>query len=433
LVLNSCSLYKQHKSTASVPDNLYTSAWANGEPNIGQMEWHSLFTDPQLQALIETALTNNPDIQTAMLNLQKAEISYKTSRLAYLPTFAFSPTGSASKNINAAGNTWNYNLGVKSSWQLDIFGAGITNAKRSAKAAMKYSEDYKQAVECRLISSVAQLYYQLLGLEKQLLIQQQTLKVYEQTYESVQVLFESGQYTSAAVNQTKAELEAVKVATLQIEESVGCIQREICMLLNEPSHELPHGNIDDVRLPDKVGIGVAADLLKNRPDVRAAERHMEMAYYDMLINKGNLYPNITISANGSWGHPETWFIEGIGSLVQPIFQGGRLRANLKIAKLDQQIALVEFRDAVINAGYEVENALHSWQLAQKKASHLEEEVNALSKTVMATQELMNNGTSTYLEVLVSLEKLLAAQNERVNNQSQQAQALVALYAALGGR
>jgi len=429
LLLSGCGVYKDYHQTASVSEDVYGDAQVRTDSNLAMTSWRQMFADPQLQALIASALERNADVRTALLRIEQAEINYRTSKLAYLPTVAFSPTGNVSK-VGSAKEVWDYSLGGSATWQLDIFGASITNNRRKSKANLAYTKDLEQAAKCRLVSSVAQLYFQLQGLDKQLLIQKQMLDLYQTTYESVQTLYEVGIYTSPAVHQTKAGVNALKANILDLQNAIEDLEHSLCMLLDEPKHTIARGSIDAMSMPKQVGIGVPADLLQYRPDVRAAERNMQIAYYDLQLAKGALYPNITLQANATWN--ENWLIQGIGSLVQPIFQSGKLIGGVKAAKIEQQVALINFRKAVIDAGHEVTTALGHCQLAWDKESLLKEEVESYSQAVDATQELMNNGSTSYLEVITALQDLLKAQLAEVENKSYGAQSLIQLYASLGG-
>lgn len=440
LMMNSCGLYQKYESNSHIPENVYGAHAIDQSSNIAETGWQQMFKDDKLQGLIQTALVQNTEAKTALMRIEQAEIGYKTSRMAYLPTLAFAPTAQVSK-IGSSAAQVPFSIEAQASWEMDVFGARITNSKRKAKASLKYAEDYEQAVECHLISSVATLYYELLALDKQLDIQREMIALYEKTYESVQVLYETGQYYSPAVNQTKAQLEQLRVNLIDVENAILAVEHALCEIIDEPYHHISRGSLNDFVMPEKVGAGVPADLLRLRPDVRVAERNIEMAYYDVQISKGAMYPALSLTANGGWqrlydgmgADPKVWFIQGIGSLVQPIFMGGRLRANLKISKIDQQIAVEEFRKTVIKAGHEVTNAMTKCKESLDKEPHIKEQVTALNEAVLANQELMNHGTSTYLEVLMSLQELLQAQNSQVVNTVAGIKALIELYAALGGR
>lgn len=433
MLLSSCSVYKSYQSTETVRPDLYSEVaqQSQGE-NLAVLGWQNLFTDPDLQALIAKALQNNTDLQTAMLTLQEAEVAHKTSKLAYLPTILFSPNAVVSK-LGSADAIKTYDLGVDVSWTLDILGGGITNARRQAKAGAAYAADLKQAVECRLIATLIEDYYALLALDRKAEIHRQTIQLWSENLDMLKALYEYGYYKSPAVHQATASLAGIKAQMLDIEDQRHAIEIEICRILGEPAYEIKRGSLSNFKLPEQIGIGVPADLLSNRPDVRAAERNMEMEFYNVLQKKGAFFPGITIDGRGAWMEPKSWFISGIGSLVQPIFMQGKLRADLKIAKIGQQKALIAFRQKVIDAGAEVHEALHDCNLRKEKAPLVDEQVTELNEAYKATRELMTNGTSTYLEVITAQDNLLTAQLAQVENSYQSAIALIRLYTALGGK
>lgn len=433
MLLSSCSVYKSYKSTETVRPDLYSEVaqQSQGE-NLAALGWQNLFTDPDLQALIAKALQNNTDLQTAMLTLQEAEVAHKTSKLAYLPTILFSPNAVVSK-LGSADAIKTYDLGVDVSWTLDILGGGITNARRQAKAGAAYAADLKQAVECRLIATLIEDYYALLALDRKAEIHRQTIQLWSENLDMLKALYEYGYYKSPAVHQATASLAGIKAQMLDIEDQRHAIEIELCRILGEPAYEIKRGSLSNFKLPEQIGIGVPADLLSNRPDVRAAERNMEMEFYNVLQKKGAFFPGITIDGRGAWMEPKSWFISGIGSLVQPIFMQGKLRADLKIAKIGQQKALIAFRQKVIDAGAEVHEALHDCNLRKEKAPLVDEQVTELNEAYKATRELMTNGTSTYLEVITAQDNLLTAQLAQVENSYQSAIALIRLYTALGGK
>lgn len=433
LLLSSCSLYKNYESTETIRTDLYDNvAQKSSETNLFDVGWQNLFTDPQLQTLIGKALQNNSDMQTAMLTLQEAEAVHKASKLAYLPTIMFSPTGSLTK-LGSAELIKDYNLGIDVSWTLDIVGAGITNAHRQAKAGKAYADDLKQAVECRLIAMLVEDYYALMALDRNAEIHRQTIQLWSENLDMIKALYDYGYYQSPAVHHATASLAGIKAQMLDIENQRQRLEVEICRILGEPATSVQRGSLADFTMPENIGIGVPADLLRNRPDVRAAERKMEVEFYNVQIKRGAFYPSIRIDGQGAWTSPETWLINGIGSLVQPIFMQGKLRADLKVAKIGQQKALVAFRQTVIDAGAEVHNALNDCHLCKSKAQYIDEQVNELNEAYKATHELMTKGTSTYLEVITAQDNLLNAQLAQVENSYQSAIALIHLYSALGGR
>lgn len=433
MLFSSCSVYKSYKSTETVRPDLYSEVaqQSQGE-NLATVGWQNLFTDPDLQELITKALQNNSNLQTAMLTLQEAEVAHKTSKLAYLPSIMFTPNAFVSK-LGSDDAIKTYDLGVDVSWTLDILGGGITNARRQARAGKAYAADLKQAVECRLISTLIEDYYALMALDRKAEIHRQTIQLWSENLDMLKALYEYGYYKSPAVHQATASLAGIKAQMLEIEDQRHALEVEICRILGEPAYSIKRGSLSTFKMPEQIGIGVPADLLSNRPDVRAAERNMEVEFYNVLQKKGAFYPGITIDGRGAWMDPKSWFISGIGSLVQPIFMQGKLRADLKVAKIGQQKALIAFRQKVIDAGAEVHEALHDCNLCKEKAPLIDEQVNELNEAYKATRELMTNGTSTYLEVITAQDNLLSAQMAQVENSYQSAVALIRLYTALGGK
>ena len=433
MLFSSCSVYKSYKSTETVRPDLYSEVaqQSQGE-NLATLGWQSLFTDPALQELIAKALQNNSDLQTAMLTLQEAEVSHKISKLAYLPSIMFSPNASISK-LGSSEAIKSYDLGADVSWTIDILGGGVINARRQLKAGKAYAADLQQAVECRLIATLIEDYYALLALDRKAEIHSQTIQLWSENLDMIKVLYDYGYYKSPAVHQATASLAGIKAQMLDIEDQRHALEVEICKILGEPAYTIKRGSLSTFRMPEQIGIGVPADLLSNRPDVRAAERNMEMEFYNVQMKKGAFYPSIQIDGRGAWMEPKSWFISGVGSLVQPIFMQGRLRADLKIAKIGQQKALVAFRQKVIDAGAEVHEALHNCNLRKEKAPLVDEQANELNEAYKATRELMTKGTSTYLEVITAQDNLLNAQLAQVENAYQSAVALIRLYTALGGR
>lgn len=432
LAFTSCGVYKDYQSSVSIPQNAYGDMVPDSVASMAAVDWKTMFPEQELQMLISKALESNVSMKTAAMRIEQAELGYKASRLGYLPTLAFSP----SYNISKMGSDPSSNyakLGLAANWQLDFFGAGVTNSKRKAKANLEYMRDYEQATRCRLISSMAQLYYQLVGLNKKICILREMEVLYTKTYETVETLFEVGAYQSPAVHQTKAQLESLKINIISLEQSRENVESAICKLLNEPYHTVSRTEAMSISMPQQFHIGVPADLLRYRPDIRAAERKIEMAYYDVQLSKVAMYPNITLSADGSWmSNPAKWIVNGLASLTQPIFQGGKLRANYKSNEIEQKIAVEAFSETMIGATHEVTEALSECEAAIKKEPHFASQISALHQAVDATQELMNNGTTSYLEVITALQALLQAEMEQADSSVDGALSLVKLYAALGG-
>jgi outer membrane protein TolC len=191
-------------------------------------------------------------------------------------------------------------------------------------------------------------------------------------------------------------------------------------------------------MPERLSVGIPLQLLSARPDVRQAEKKMEIAYYDTQQARQSYYPNIVITANTGWSNdkgavnPGKFLAEAIASLTQPIFAQGKLRAKYRNAKLEQEKTNLQFEQTLLNAGNEVYRYLNVCEKSRQRVKYFTTMIAALNEAYIGTRELMNNGTNTYLEVLKAQEDLLTTQLEEVENRYTGVQAFINLYTALGG-
>lgn len=433
LFLPSCSLYKKYESDATVDEKIMGDVVDSQDTtSIGDINWRDIFTDPLLQNLIDDALENNTDMRTTQLSIEQAQNSLKAAKWGYAPTFAFAPQATIT---NLAGNTSNSVLiPVTASWQIGLFGQTRSQIRKS-KSQIAYYQDLRQAMKVNLAANVANIYYLLVMLDHELELAEYFEGLYEESYNSTEALFNAGIYKSPAVYQMEASLEEIRIEIVDLRNTIAATEASLCLLLAEPPHHIERAKFGEFQMPEQIHIGLPARLLDARPDVRMAERNMEIAYYSTQQARQDFYPNITIS--GLVGFTGTFdaldFIaQAVGELTQPIFQGGRLRAQVRNAKKEQEKAELEFVQTLYNAGSEVYQYLKDCQTAEEKAEHIEIRVNALQEAYSATKELMNNGNTTYLEVLTAQESLLSAEFTMVQNQYEMVQALINLYSSLGG-
>ncbi len=438
--LSSCHIYKAYQRPDMNLDGLYrgTDSIQTDTLNFGNLSWREVFTDVPLQKLIEQGLANNTDLKIARLRIEEAEASLKAAKLAYFPSVSLSPQGNISSfNGNAASKT--YSLPVTASWEAGIFGS-LLNAKRKAKAAVEQSKAYRQAVQTQLIATIANDYYTLLMLDRQLEISESTSETWKQSVQTMRDMKEDGMTNEAAVTQSEANYRSVLASIPDLKRSIREVENNLCALLGCNPAPVERSRLIDIRCPENMSAGVPMQLLSNRPDVKQAESTLAMAYYATNIARSAFYPNITIDASAGWtnsageiiANPAKFLVSAIGSIVQPIFNKGKNMANLKIAKAQQEEALLSFKQSLLNTGTEVSNALYMYQSAVEKGDERERQVNALENSVNYTNELFLHGTSTYLEVLTARQDLFAAQLSQVNDRFEQLQATINLYHALGG-
>lgn len=439
LFLSSCGIYTNYHKAEEVPAELFgEEVDASSTTNLGDMSWRSLFTDPQLQALIEKGLQNNTDMQSARLRVEEAEAAMLSAKLAYLPSFALAPQGTVSSFDNMKA-TQTYQLPVTASWQLDLFG-GIRNAKKQAKAVLEQSKDYEQAVQTQLIAGIANTYYTLQMLDAQLAISQETEKSWGESVKSTRALMNAGMANEAAVSQMEAAWYSVRTSVLSLKEQINQVENSLSLLLAETPHAVSRASEVSFGFPANLSVGIPVQLLANRPDVRAAERSLESAFYGTNAARSAFWPNITLSGSAGWTNsagsmiinPGKFVAAAVGSLTQPLFAQGKLAAQYKIAKAQQEEARLGFEQALLNAGAEVNEALVACQTSREKSTLLDSQVSALQKAYKSTSLLMQHGNTTYLEVLTAQQSLLSAQLQQTANRFTEIQSVINLYQALGG-
>ena len=442
LTLSSCGIYTKYKPATEVPINLYGEEVVVTDTldNMGNLSWREVFTDPQLQTLIEKGLQNNTDLQSAQWRVKEAEATLLSAKLAYLPSFALSPQGTVS-SFDKSKATQTYTLPVTASWEIDIFGQ-IRNAKRQAKALLEQSRDYKQAVRTQLIAGIANTYYTLLMLDAQFEISVRTQHSWKETVDATRALMEAGMANEAAVSQMEATYYTICSSVLDLE--VPCVRplNSLSLLLAETPHTIERADTWNFPygMQERFSVGIPVQMLSNRPDVRSAERSLEAAFYVTNQARSAFYPSIVLSGSAGWTNsagsmivnPGKFIATAIGSLTQPLFNRGTNIARLKIAKAQQEEAKLGFQQTLLNAGSEVNEALVKYQTAKEKAAYYDKQIMSLNKAFESTSLLMQHGNTTYLEVLTAQQTLLSAQLNQVANRFAEIQGVINLYQALGG-
>jgi len=446
--LASCSHYKSLYSDYERPDSLgidinalyrdtasVDGILAADTTNFGNLHWREVFTDPLLQQLIERALQANTDVRKADLTIRQAEQGLMTSRLAYFPTLAFTPTGTLSSyDFNKATKT--YNVPISASWQADVFGT-IRNAKKQSEMTLYQTRAAKQATQTAIVASVANLYYTLEMLDEQVQTTTETAELWDKNVNAMDAMMQAGMTNGAAVSQAKANRLSIISSLPTLQSSIRQTENSLCALLHETPHSIARGKLADANFPDMLSAGVPLQMLANRPDVRASELQLAYAYYGVLGARGAFYPSITISPSAGWtntyGNPGKILATLVGQLTQPLFQQGKLKANYEIAKLNQESALLDFEQSLLDAGNEVSNALTTYQTTQRTIAAQEDLVKQLEVANDQTDFMFHHGnTTTYLETLTTQQSLLQAQLTLISDRFDRVQAVITLYQALGG-
>lgn len=439
--LGACSVYKSYeRPDMPVVDSLYCQAAATSADttSIASLSWRELFTDPKLQALIETGLQNNTDLNIARLKVTEAEATLMTSRLAYLPSISFEPSGTL-RSVDGNAMTKSYDIAASASWEVDIFGK-LTNAKRGAKAALEQSEAYRQAVQTQLIATIANSYYSLLMLDAQLDISERTAANWGENVRAMKALKAAGDATELAVAQSEASKLSVDASIASLRQQIDQMENTLTALLGIAPQKIDRTTIGEQRFPTELAAGVPLQLLQRRPDVRQSEAALAQAFYATNAARAAFYPSITLSGSAGWTNaagaaitnPGQWLFTAVGSLVQPLFNRGKNIANLRIAKAQQEEALLSFRQSLLDAGTDVNNALIQWQTARQRQQIDQQQILSLESTVRSSELLMQYSSQNYLEVLTARQTLLQAELTAVSDRFDEIQGVINLYHALGG-
>ncbi len=443
--MSSCGIYNKYErpevnATGLVRDvtsNTDTLAVAD-TTSFGNLPWRSVFTDPQLQALIEQGLAKNTDLLNAALNVKMVEAQLTAAKLAFVPSFTFSPQGTISSwDGSKAAKT--YSLPVNASWSIDLFG-NLLNQKRSAQMALLATKDYQLVVKTNLIANIANMYYTLLMLDKQLEIVDNMTQLTKDTWDMMKLQKELNNAKETSVQSAEANYYSVLAQAADLKRQIRETENSLSLLLGQPAQTIGRGKLENQSLPTEFSTGVGIQMLNNRPDVHYAEMTLAQCFYDTQAARSKFYPNISISGSGAFTNnsgggivnPGKWLLNAVGSLVQPIFQNGQLVAQLKVAKAQQEQAFNTWQQAVLSAGSEVSNALVLYNSSDEKSKLEQKQIESLTKNVDYTKDLFSMGSSTYLEVITAQQSLLNAELSKVQDDFYKMQAVVNLYYALGG-
>lgn len=431
-LLSGCGLYRQYeREEMHFVDSLYRRMSVPTDSiSTAVMSWDVMFTDPLLQEWIQTGLDYNTDLNVARLKVQEAEAALLSARWALLPGADFNMQGGLPGQFSAS-------LGA--SWQADIFG-GLRNAKRRAQAALEQSEAYRQAVQTQLVATIAESYYTLLMLDEQLSISTRTMNTWEESIRTLEALKRAGKTNEAAVLQAKANKLGVEANILTLEKEILAIENSLCALVGIVPMPITRSTLADQELPEALSAGVPAELLSRRPDVRQAELALAQAFYSVNSARASFYPNVTLSGTLGWTtgngnivlDPGSLITNLIAGLTQPVFGRGVNKARLQAAQAQHEQAGYLFRQSLLNAGVEVNNALTMWQTAKKRVELGKKQIVSLQAAVWNTQLLMKHGNADYLEVLTAQKNLLQAELTEASDKLDEIKSVINLYRALGG-
>lgn len=398
---------------------------------IATIPWREFFKDEKLQALIDSGLRRNTDLNIARLRVEAAEAALTGAKLAFLPTVGLDAALSA--------HSANYNVGASASWEIDLAGR-LTNAKREARAALEASRDYRQAVQTSLIATIAESYYTLALLDNQLQINAEAIDSWQNTVRTLEALMKVGRANDTGVLQAKAAVLSLENNRLELQKSIAETEHSLAAILAMPVQRINPNTLTEADFPDSISIGVPIQLLSNRPDVRQAEMELVQAYYATNFARAAFYPSLTLSGTLGWSnhnggvvaHPAQWIANAVAALTQPLLNRGANIANLKIAKTRQEEARLRFQQSLYDAGREVNDALSALQTSNAQLEIDTRRIDILSEALRKTELLMRHSSLSYLEVLTVQQTLLDARLALSTDHLQRLRSLITLYRALGG-
>ena len=408
------------------------SVSAQGIDSIG---WRQVFTEPQLVSLIETALERNADLRTANLNVVQAEAQLKAARLAFLPSLTIGAEGQLS-DTKGQPTQKTYNIPVTMQWEIDLSGR-LRGEKRAAVASYWSAAETERAVRLQLIAAVAMHYYTLVMMDEQLDVTRENISNAQHIVDVMQALKEVGMQNEAAVSAARATWLNVAAQEKTLLQQIKATENALVVLIGK---QMEINLTDEATTPIfTTNTSYPIEILANRPDVKAAEYALKAQMAQVDVARAAFYPQLTISAAAGWTNnvgeivnPGQMLLSAIGSLVQPLFNKGQNRANLRIAKARQEQALVAFNQALLVAGAELSDALTACQLSSERLALRQQEVAAAERAYEVSKDVMQNSSSTYLEVLTAQQTFLQSRLSQTSDRFDLIQGEINLFKALGG-
>ncbi|KOS05661.1 RND transporter [Flavobacterium akiainvivens] len=417
------------------------------------MPWKEFYKDTKLQELIDKALTKNFEVATALKTMEQLDLNYKQAKLSILPSLDLnvsanrqylsktSLNGSLSEQFTGQEYLDDYNASLSLSWEADVWGKAALR-KRDTRAAYFAQKENLQALKTRIIVQVAQAYYNLLGLDEQLKIAEKNIELTDSTLKMMRLQYNSGTISSLALDQTEAQKKTAELLLPQAKASIAVQENALQILCGAfPDRVERAGSLDSNTIEAKFPAGVPASLLSRRPDVKASEYLVMSAAAKAGLAKAAMYPSLTLtpSVGANTFEFEKWF-DFPGSitktiaagLVQPLFRKKELSTAYKVAQIEQEKAVIAFKQSYTTAVGEVSDAMSKLKYAQERQGLVVQKTASLDKAVKDANLLYGNGMADYLEVITAQNSALQNDLEAINIKLEQVNAMIELYRALGG-
>ncbi|MDO9169182.1 MAG: efflux transporter outer membrane subunit [Methylobacter sp.] len=452
-----CSL----NTNLSIPEKEIPISFQNQKSSttIADIKWRQYFTDALLQKLIDTAISNNIDLQIALQRIELSRSSVKLANGALLPQVSLNVGGGVRRfglyTMDGAGNATteitpgqnvpvnlpDIYVGLQSSWEVDIWGK-LRNQRKSAISQYLSSIEGTNFVISNLVADVAIFYNELLALDNELDVIRQTIGKQQEALEVVKLQKEVGRANELAVQQFNAQLLNTQVLERNVLQQLTETENKINFLLGRYPQPIERTkNVFFNQMPQQISAGVPSQLLANRPDVRAAEFQIEASKFDLKAAKAAFFPNFNITASFGFQafNPEFLFMSPasiaysvMGTLVAPLINRNALKAQFNSAKANQLSAMYNYQKTILNAYVEVANELSNIQNLQQINALKKQQSDVLKQSVDTSKELYKYARASYLEVLLAQQSALQSTIELIHVTKQQRISTINIYKALGG-
>ncbi|KAK71057.1 outer membrane efflux protein OprM [Bordetella bronchiseptica E014] len=458
--LAGCSLAPTYERPQAPVDAAYPSGPAYGAPGqaaagapaAADVGWRDFFGDPLLQELLALSLANNRDLRVAALNVEAARAQYRIQRADLAPSVGVGGTGSVQRtpaDLNPSGQAGvsrSYQVGASlSTWELDLFGR-IRSLSEQALQLYLAQDETRLATQLTLVAETANAYLTLRADQELLALTRQTLAAQQESYKLTRQSYDLGVATELDLSQAEISLRTAERNLSQYTRMAAQDRNALVLLVGQP---LPAGigaQLDQaVALPDGVVLadlpaGLPSDLLARRPDIRAAEHQLQAANASIGAARAAFFPRISLTGSAGTASASLGGLFDAGSgawsfapqISVPIFAGGALRASLDLAKIQKDIGIARYEQAIQSGFREVSDALAGRGTLQEQIRSQELLVQANQRAYDLSQQRYQQGIDNYLSVLDSQRSLYTAQQTLVETRLARLSNLIQLYKALGG-
>lgn len=422
-----------------------TQVSSDPKGSLGDEQWAAVYREPELQELIRKALANNFDVRIAAQRILEQEAQVRITRAQQFPTVTFGGTGIGASLPSSIGTSIasplaDGSINISASWTPDFWGL-YRKQTESARAQLLNQEWAQRAVRLTLVQSIATDYIQLRALDSQLAITQETLKVRQDSLDLTNKLESGGSAPLSDVRQAEQLLYTASSEVPQLEQQIQQEENAIALLLGENPGPIAHTDPNALAPPPQdLPAGMPSQLLERRPDIQEAEATLISANAQIGVARAQFFPSLSISGSAGVGGDSfaslldisSKTIYGLGTLAQPLFEGGKLKGQLKLSEATKEEMVITYQKTIAGAFRDVSNALIALNKQRANREQQEKLVAAAQDATRLARMRYQGGSTSYLEVLTNDSTLYSAQLNLVTAQQNEALALVQLYGALGG-